>query len=34
MHGAEINGIEMTAEFNRTRTKFLARVHQGVVAGG
>ena len=31
---AEIIGIEMTAEFNRTLTKFLARVYQGVAAGG
>ena len=26
--------IEKPAEFNRTLTKFLARVHQGVAAGG
>ncbi len=31
---AENNGIEMTAEFNRTLTKFLAHVHQGVATGG
>jgi hypothetical protein len=31
---AEINGIEMTAEFNRTLTKFPPHVRQGVAAGG
>ena len=31
---AEINAIEMAAKFNRTLTKFLAHVQQGVAAGG